>query len=291
MTRELNTLLVDDSPTVRKLVGRALKQTGLADFAITEADDGLDALVKYQPGQTEIIFVDMNMPRMGGLEFIRTLRSRHKDCPPTVMITAETSKDRLLEALKEPGVDAFLLKPVDRDRLRIGLGPLIATIPVRAESSTLPYVASVPRAMREILAEACKIELVAETPNQALQATDTILILLSVQGNVHWSVLLGFTPLAAAGVASRFAGYDLLFDHPDIGDAIGEIGNIISGRVKTLLTSQGVEVTVSFPTVIKASGFEFLHQPKASAYSVQFNSRVGEVWAAVIAGINTGTLL
>ena len=291
MTRALNTLLVDDSPTVRKLIGRALKQTGLAEFTITEANDGIDALAKYQPGQTDIIFVDMNMPRMGGVEFIRKLRSQHKKCPPAVMITAETNKERLLEALNEPGVDAFLLKPVDRDRLRAGLGTLINSIPARSDNGSLPHVHHVPEAVREIFAEACKIELVTEPPNQELKTADIILVLLSVQGDVHWSVLLGFSSLVAAGAASRFAGYDLLPDHPDIGDAIGEIANIVGGRLKALLTAEGVEAVVSFPTVIEATGFQFLLQPKTSAYSVKFNSRVGEVWAVVIVGINAGTVL
>ena len=56
---------------------KALDLTGLAKFAFTEAEDGLDALEKYRDGDTDIVFVDMNMPRMGGLEFIRELHTRH----------------------------------------------------------------------------------------------------------------------------------------------------------------------------------------------------------------------
>ena len=98
MTRPLNALVVDDSATIRKMIIRALNQTGLAEFTFTEAEDGVDALTKYVPGETEIIFVDMNMPKVGGLEFVRTLRAKHRKCPPIVMITAESSQERLAEA-------------------------------------------------------------------------------------------------------------------------------------------------------------------------------------------------
>ena len=112
MARKVQALIVEDSHSIRQMVMRALNQTGLAEFVFTEAEDGIDALEKYQPGQTQILFVDMNMPRMGGLEFIRELHARHTDCPPGVIITAESGKEKLMEALKETGVDAFLLKPV-----------------------------------------------------------------------------------------------------------------------------------------------------------------------------------
>ena len=96
MARPLKALIVDDSATTRKMIMKALGQTGLADFSFTEAEDGVDALNLYSPGETEIIFVDMNMPRMDGLEFVRELRSQYPMCPPTVMITGRTtSKTRI----------------------------------------------------------------------------------------------------------------------------------------------------------------------------------------------------
>ena len=82
MARQINALMVDDSATMRKLVICALKQTALADFRFTEAADGVDALARLVPGEADIVFADLNMPRMNGLEFIRELRQRHKVCPP-----------------------------------------------------------------------------------------------------------------------------------------------------------------------------------------------------------------
>jgi len=91
MAREIRALIVDDSRTTRKMVMTALDQAGLAKFDFTEAEDGLDALEKFRPDETEIIFTDMHMPRMDGVEFLRRLHSLHKTCPPAVMITGESS--------------------------------------------------------------------------------------------------------------------------------------------------------------------------------------------------------
>ena len=174
MVRQLNTLIVDDSRTTRQMVMAALKQTGLAEFTFTEADDGIHALDQYQDGHTQLLFVDMNMPRMNGLEFIRKLRTQHKNCPPAVMITGESSTDKLTEAMHETGIDAFLLKPVDRDRLRTGLKTLIDSIPEPHGPSMVPNGECVSQALEEMLAKACKIELIINTNRNKLKILQAI---------------------------------------------------------------------------------------------------------------------
>jgi len=157
MAREIRALIVDDSRTTRKMVMTALDQAGLAKFDFTEAEDGLDALEKFRPDETEIIFTDMHMPRMDGVEFLRRLHSLHKTCPPAVMITGESSKDRLLEALSVDGVDALLIKPVDRDRLRTGLKALVDSIPERSGPCLVPHGECVPEAVKTVLLEVCQL--------------------------------------------------------------------------------------------------------------------------------------
>ena len=164
MCRPLNALIVDDSTTTRKMVMKILAQTGLADFTFTEAEDGIDALARYRPGETEIIFVDMNMPRMDGLEFVRTLRTKHPAHTPTVMITAESNRERLAEAMNETGVDAFLLKPVDCDRLESGLRKLVDSIPERYGPCIVRNGECVPQAFTNVLAQACHLEVTVDLP-------------------------------------------------------------------------------------------------------------------------------
>lgn len=291
MPRKLRTLIVEDSTTTRKMIMRALEQTGLAEFTFTEAEDGIDALSQYRPGEIEIIFVDMNMPRMGGLEFIRKLRSEYKKSPPTVIITAETSQERLAEAINEPGVNAFMLKPVDRDRLQTGLRKLVDSIPESTGPCVVPHGECVQQAMQTILASACDLGLTAEPDDESVRKGKIVLGMVSIQGEVHWSVALGFTQSSASAVASRFAGYEIPSDGPDLGDAIGEVTNIVAGRIKNNLGAKGLAANISLPTVIWAQGFQVLLRHNTAVDYAHFNSEVGKIWIMVAVGMDNGMML
>ena len=263
----------------------------MADFTFTEAQDGIDALGKYRPGETQILFVDMNMPRMGGLEFIRELRARHKTSPPTVLVTAESSQERLAEAINEPGVSAFMLKPVDRDRLQIGLRKLVDSIPERFGPCVVPHGECVPQALQDVLARACNLELTAEPDDKAVRKGEIVLGMISIQGDVHWSVALGSAQDSASAVASRFAGYKIPSDGPDLGDAIGEMTNIVGGRIKHTLGRKGLSVNISLPNVIGAAAFQILLERKNAVHYVHFGSPIGRIWTMVAVGIDCGVLL
>ncbi|UCE58925.1 MAG: response regulator [Phycisphaerales bacterium] len=291
MSRPLNALIVDDSTTTRKMIIRALEQTGLAEFSFTEAEDGIDALGKYRPGDTEAVFVDMNMPRMGGLEFIRELRSKHKKCPPLVMITAESSRELLAQAINESKVDAFLLKPVNRDRLQAGLRKLVDSIPERSGPCIVPHGECVRQAVQDVLAQACDLGLSVEEVEEAVPSGEVVLAMITLHGGVNWSVLLGFTRESAKAAASRFAGYEVPSDGPDMADAVGEIANIVGGRIKQLLSAKGLAASLSLPTVLGASGFEVLLQHKSTVNYVHFDSPAGRMWTMVAVGMDAGMIL
>ncbi len=291
MPRKLNALIVDDSKTSREMIARALEQTGLADFTFTKAEDGLDALAKFCPGETEIIFVDMNMPRMDGLQFVRELRSKHKKRPPTVMLTAESSRERLAEAFNESGVDAVILKPVDPDRLQAGLQKLVHSIPQSSGACVVPHGECVPLALQITLAKLCDLTLKIEPDNEDVRSGKVVLGLISIQGEVHWSVTTGFTPESASEIASKFAGYVIQPYSPDLGDAIGEITNIVAGRIKSELGAKGLGVSISLPTVIGAEALQMLiDHDRATAYT-HFDSPAGKLWTIVSVGISSEVVL
>jgi CheY-like chemotaxis protein len=293
MARQINALIVEDSTATRKLIIGALKHAGLAEFTFTEAMDGVDALAKFQPGKTQLLLVDMNMPRLGGLDLIRELHKRHPACPPAVVITGETGTERIKEALNEPGVAAFLLKPVDRDRLRTGLKTLVDSIPESEGPCPVPHGECVPLALQEVLAKGCGLQLTAVPADAALRHGDVVLGLISIFGDVHWSVGLGFGRSAAQRIAARFAGSGTPLDGADTGDAIGELTNIVGGRIKLLLSAREVAVKSSFPTVISASGLQLLTQRRlrdAVAYA-HFECPDGKLWTGVTLGLAGGIFL
>ncbi len=293
MARKINALIVDDSASTRRLIMAALKQTGLADFVFAEAQDGVEALDKYRPDRTQVIFVDMNMPRMTGVEFVRELRKRHTSPPPIVMITGESNVERLREAVQDAGVDALMLKPVDRDRLRAGLKSLVDSIPDAAGANRVPHAECLPLALQDVLARACDLKLTTVPENADIRAGEIVLSMMAIVGDVHWTIGLGFTRAAANGVANRFAGTNVPMDWADLGDAIGELSNIVGGRLRLLLSARDIHTKNSPPTVISASGLQILtaRSLRATVTYTHFDSAVGQLWIGMTAGISGGIVL
>lgn len=107
-------LVVDDSLTMRKVLGRLLEREG---YRIEIAKDGMDALQVLQDVSPDIILTDIEMPRMDGFELVRNLRSDTRfDQTPIIVISSRTAEKHQSLA-KELGVDYFLGKPVQDEVL------------------------------------------------------------------------------------------------------------------------------------------------------------------------------
>ena len=107
-------LLVDDSSVMRKLVTRALRQTGLQVDVAAEANNGKEALDVLAKQPIDLVFCDWNMPVMSGIEFLAEARKRYK--VPVVMLTTEGTNDKHKEAM-DAGADGYLTKPFTPETL------------------------------------------------------------------------------------------------------------------------------------------------------------------------------
>jgi len=107
-------LIVDDSLTVRKITSRLLTREG---FRVATAKDGLDALQAVGNETPDVILLDIEMPRMDGFEFTKTLKSdpRHAHVPIIVITSRTADKHRARAA--ELGVDLYLGKPYQEEEL------------------------------------------------------------------------------------------------------------------------------------------------------------------------------
>jgi chemosensory pili system protein ChpA (sensor histidine kinase/response regulator) len=106
--RPLHVLFVDDSVSVRKVAERALKQLGVE---VTLATDGADALDKLRTGRFDLVFTDLEMPRMHGYELIRELRFLPAfQTLPVVVVTSRSGKKHRDEA-QMLGASEYLTKP------------------------------------------------------------------------------------------------------------------------------------------------------------------------------------
>ena len=108
--KPINVLIIDDSIAARKIMEEALRRVPL-EKGILEAANGVEAMAVIQQKPVDLIFCDICMPQMDGLEFLRQLRADEKTKHvPVVMISAHTTEKNVTEALAQ-GVNGFLKKP------------------------------------------------------------------------------------------------------------------------------------------------------------------------------------
>ncbi len=112
---EYRILIVEDSPTMRKLLVFALKR--LKGIEIVEASDGMDGLRKVTSDHFDLAFVDINMPVMDGLKLISLIRAEQNlEEMAICVITTEGASDDRQRALSL-GANEYLTKPIQANRV------------------------------------------------------------------------------------------------------------------------------------------------------------------------------
>lgn len=107
--KNMSFLVVDDFPTMRRIVRSLLKELGFTN--VDEAEDGQDALNKLRAGKFEFVVSDWNMPNLDGLEMLKEIRQDDalKDLP-VLMVTAEAKKENIIAAA-QAGANGYVVKP------------------------------------------------------------------------------------------------------------------------------------------------------------------------------------
>jgi len=117
-------LIVDDSSTMRRIIGNVVQQLGVAKEDFDEAEDGVVAWKLFQDNNNyDVVLTDWNMPNMNGLELVKTIRGVDKKVP-IVMITTEGGKGEVITALKA-GVNNYIVKPFSAEILKEKLDGLV----------------------------------------------------------------------------------------------------------------------------------------------------------------------
>ena len=108
-------LIVDDSALVRLYCRDVLERGG---FEVQQAINGIEAMEKVLAQSFDLVIVDVNMPRMDGFSFLRTLRRGAADVAtlPALVITTEAGEDDL-RAARAAGANFYLVKPVSQQDL------------------------------------------------------------------------------------------------------------------------------------------------------------------------------
>ena len=117
-------LIVDDSKTIRQQVSFTLSKGG---FAVVEAEDGVDGIKKLgENPDVAMIISDVNMPNMGGLEMVESIKAAGSYRGPIVMLTTEGAGE-LIERARNAGAKGWLVKPFKPDQLIAAVQKLTGT--------------------------------------------------------------------------------------------------------------------------------------------------------------------
>jgi len=138
---ETSILVVDDDPHIRKLFSKALTHHG---YGVSGAPDGESAMANLKSGKPEVIFLDLKLPGMNGVEVLEVIRRLHPDVP--VVIITGYPRSSLVDSAIRMGIFACLVKPFGMaDVLAIleslGLAPApkaTLAISAAAQPPTLP---------------------------------------------------------------------------------------------------------------------------------------------------------
>jgi two-component system, chemotaxis family, chemotaxis protein CheY len=125
--RKKRILVVDDSSLVRLYYRSALEAAG---FSVEQAINGIEAMEKVLTQAFDLLIVDVNMPRMDGFAFLRSLRCNDSDVAtlPALMISTE-SEEQDFAAARAAGANFYLVKPVAEADLVRHVGMLTGDAP------------------------------------------------------------------------------------------------------------------------------------------------------------------
>lgn len=107
--KSIKILVVDDFPTMRRIVRNLLKELEFVN--VDEAEDGAAGLEKIKNGNYGFVVSDWNMPNMDGLAMLQAIRADPSLSKlPVLMVTAEAKKENIIAAA-QAGANGYVVKP------------------------------------------------------------------------------------------------------------------------------------------------------------------------------------
>ena len=114
-------MIVDDAAFMRMMIKKTLTENGYSDFV--EAQDGAEAVAKYDEEKPDMVFMDITMPNMDGLQALKKIKENNPDAR-IVMCMAMGQQSMVVEAIKY-GAKDFIVKPFNADRIIEAVGSIL----------------------------------------------------------------------------------------------------------------------------------------------------------------------
>jgi DNA-binding NtrC family response regulator len=163
-------LIVDDDPASRRLLEVRLRPL---ECDVATAGNGEQALTSIRKDVPDLVLLDLQMPKMGGIEVLRALRKEGTDVP-VIVITAHGSIETAVEAMKESAYD-FITKPVDANHFDIVVRKLLEREGLKRELELFSEDAD--KRYRLVIGKSEKMKEAAETARKAAASKATVLLL------------------------------------------------------------------------------------------------------------------
>ncbi len=136
-------------------------------------------------------------------------------------------------------------------------------------------------AAQSVLGSTCGAE-AAEAQSQMLPVQSVIGAFVPLAGDLNVNVFLGLPSDTATALAAKFAGFAIPFESSDMGDAVGELTNMLAGQIKAMLDKKGIAAELSVPCIMRDESLSTVGQQAGAL--VTFQTPVGLVWAGLVTG-------
>lgn len=118
-------MIVDDSATMRKIIIRTIRMSGLEFDRTEEAGNGVEALAKLGSSVVDVILCDINMPEMSGTELLKKVREMPACVNTKVIMVSTESSQELIDTLMSIGANGYITKPFTPEKFRENLSPFM----------------------------------------------------------------------------------------------------------------------------------------------------------------------
>lgn len=118
-------LIVDDSASMRKIILRTIRRSGMEFDRTEEAGSGTEALQKLGCGWVDVMLCDVYMPEMSGAELVKRVREVSACDQMRIVMVSTESAQSVIDQFMADGVDGYITKPFTPEKFQEQLTPLI----------------------------------------------------------------------------------------------------------------------------------------------------------------------
>ncbi len=171
MTDRANILIVEDEKNQRTLLRRTLEKEG---YAVAEAENGLDAVTKFEQSDYDMVLLDQRLPDMTGTEVLARIHNTNP-IVPVIIVTAFANVRDAVEAMRN-GAFHYLTKPVDIEELLLSMKNGLETLTLKRENEALKSTLKERYRYEKIIYASGKMEEVLSLAFRSAQSDASVLV-------------------------------------------------------------------------------------------------------------------